>query len=429
MSDAKVEEVKQKPEQQTVFEKGEEEEEGEEIAYTDIYVRFNDDQEKDYCFQINTKTRFRDLDRIFETLPLSLRPSIFYHARPIGYRKSTSPGYLTEDGNFIFDNDAGKIKSSIFPPDELINNHVWPGQLILPEWEFNYFAFYSLVLALLAWLYTDLPDFISPTPGICLTNQITRVLSSIAVKYGYNGLAAKLMEDIEDDVSIPLQCIFFAFHVIKLFFLFGFLYTGVFNPIKLLRFNLFGNSNVKLNVTKEELVELGWTGTKKATIDDYKDYYRELKIEEHGGMIPAHQAGLFQVIKHLGVQLKEGEGYNTPLVKENMDRPLKEIVREAQEDASNFKFKLSYEWFVELGYVFAAQSQDKEGKELTDLIKQFRRYGLIASNEKIKTVVQARKSQEKFEVPLDERPLKQLPVKGDQKPTPVEGAVVETVEN
>ena len=81
-------------------------EEESEVAFLDIYIRFNNDMEKDYCFQVKTTTVFKDLYKIFKTLPLSLRPSVFYHAEPIGFRKSTSPGYLTEDGNIVFDDDS-----------------------------------------------------------------------------------------------------------------------------------------------------------------------------------------------------------------------------------------------------------------------------------------------------------------------------------
>ena len=93
----------------------------EEIAFLDVYVRFNQDSERDYCFQINTKTTFGDLFKIFETLPIALRPSVFYHTQPIGFQKSTAPGYLTEDGNFLFEDDAAKQVSSIIPKEELVN--------------------------------------------------------------------------------------------------------------------------------------------------------------------------------------------------------------------------------------------------------------------------------------------------------------------
>ncbi|CAK9438727.1 uncharacterized protein LODBEIA_P29510 [Lodderomyces beijingensis] len=398
VDEAKIEEARIKLAQHSLTE----EQDGEEVAFLDVYMRFNDDMEKDYCFQVTTKTRFKDLYKVFHTLPISLRPSVFYYSRPIGFRKSTAPGFLTEDGNFIFDNDAGKIKSAIIPSDELVNDHLWPGQLILPEWQFNDFAFFSTVALLVTWLYTDLPDFISPTPGICLTNQCTKLMAKAAAHFGFDSVAASLLKDIEGDVSIPLQCIFFGFHLIKAFFLFGFLYTGAFNPIKVFRFNGFGQSGVKLEVTREELVKLGWTGTRKATIDEYKDFYREYKIQEHGGMIAAHQAGLFNTIRHLGVQLHEGEGYNTPLSTDNKTAKMKELEIKAKTDPQ-FKFKLNYEWFAELGYVFAATSADKEGSDLAALIKQFRRYGLLVSDKRIQTVVQAKKKQAYADLLEDEQ--------------------------
>ena len=107
--------------------------------------------------------------------------------------------------------------------------------------------------------------------------------------------------------------------------------------------------SVKLDVTKEELVKLGWTGTRKATIDEYKEYYREFKINQHGGMIQAHRAGLFNTLRNLGVQLESGEGYNTPLTEENKLRTMRQIVEDAKKP--DFKLKLSYEYFAELGYV------------------------------------------------------------------------------
>ncbi|KAI5961164.1 GSF2 [Candida pseudojiufengensis] len=396
--------------------------ESEEIAFLDIYIRFNEDSEKDYCFQINTKTTFKDLYKIFNTIPISLRPSVFYNSKPIGFKKSTSPGFLTEDGNFLFDENSDKFTSSIIPLEEFINNHVWPGQLILPIWEFNYFSFYSVLSLLAIWLYTDLPDFISPTPGLCLTNQFTKILAYIVNEVGYPSISEMLIKDLEDEVSIVTQCIFFAFHILKLGFIFGFLYTGVFNPIKVFRFG----SGVKLDVSKEELIKLGWTGTKKATIDEYKDYYREYKIQQHGGMIQAHQAGLFKTIRHLGIQLQKGEGYNTELTKTTMMTTMNDLLKESEDNKSTFKLKLNYEWFAELGYVFASLSENKEGKELANLIKQFRRYGLLNTTPKIETIIANRKERD-IDTSLDppekinqlEELLKEQPIDDEKNDEPV----------
>ncbi|KAG8204233.1 hypothetical protein GWM34_00020, partial [Candida africana] len=364
-----------------------------EVGYLDIYLRFNDDMEKDYCFQVKTTTVFKDLYKVFRTLPISLRPSVFYHAQPIGFKKSVSPGYLTQDGNFIFDEDSQKQAVSVNDND-LINETVWPGQLILPVWQFNDFGFYSFLTFLACWLYTDLPDFISPTPGICLTNQMTKLMAWVLVQFGKDRFAETLLADLYDTVSVGAQCVFFGFHIIKCLFIFGFLYTGVFNPMRVFRLT---PRSVKLDVTKEELVKLGWTGTRKATIDEYKEYYREFKINQHGGMIQAHRAGLFNTLRNLGVQLESGEGYNTPLTEENKLRTMRQIVEDAKKP--DFKLKLSYEYFAELGYVFATNAENKEGSELAQLIKQYRRYGLLVSDQRIKTVVRARKGETDEEKP------------------------------
>lgn len=371
-------------------------EEESEVAFLDIYIRFNNDMEKDYCFQVKTTTVFKDLYKIFKTLPLSLRPSVFYHAEPIGFRKSTSPGYLTEDGNIVFDDDSQDQYAPVSDND-LINEKVWPGQLILPVWQFNEFGFYSFITFLLVWLYTDLPDFISPTPGLCLTNQMTKLLCWAAVQFGKQELADIIIKDLYDPVSVGAQIAFFVFHVVKIFFIFGIFYTGIFNPIKVFRWK---PKSVKLDVTREELIKLGWTGTRKATIDEYKEYYREFKINQYGGMIQAHRAGLFETLKHLGVQLESGEGYNTPMTEENKMRKMSEIVKESKEP--DFKVRLSYEYFAELGYVFAMNAEDKEGSELTELIKQYRRYGLLVSDARIKLVVKGRKGE------IEEKPAPQV---------------------
>ncbi|KAK6457480.1 glucose signaling factor 2 [Scheffersomyces xylosifermentans] len=356
-------------------------------GYFDVYMRFNDDIEKDYCFQIKTSTQFKDMFKVFDALPIALRPNVFYHGKPIGFRVSTAPGYLTEDGNFLFNYDAEKQYKNIKDLNDTVATHVWPGQLLLPVWEFNSFGWYSFLSFLLVWLYTDLPDFISPTPGICLTNQVSKLLSAIATYYGQGDTAQSLLDDISSPVPVTGQLVFFAFHVIKVLALVGVLWSGLFNPIKLFR---FGSKNIKLEVTKEELVELGWTGTRKATPDEYKDHYREYKIKEYGGMIQAHRAGLFDVMKNLGSELGPGEGYNTPTGHKGTFKELLEKAN-SEDDDLTFKLELNYEYFFQLGRVFSEFIDDKEGSELTEYIKQYRRYGLLYSDDNIKKIVQKRK--------------------------------------
>jgi len=354
--------------------------EAEDSGFLDVYIRFNDDLEKDYCFQIKLSDRFENLFKIFDTLPIALRPSIFHRARPIGFRVSTAPGYLTEDGGFLFDYAASKFYKNVLLSDKISAN-IWSGQLILPVWEFNTFAFYLFLTFLLVWLYTDLPSFVSPTPGICLTNQLTKGASYAATYFGYPAIAVSLLKEIEDPGSITAQCLFFGLHLFKSLVIFVIFYGGFFNPIKLWR---FGSSKIKLNITRDELIELGWTGSRKATPDEYKEYYRDYKIKEYGGMIKAHQAGLFDTLRDLGVFLKMGEGFSTPIDHKSTLKDLEEST----------KFTMNYEYIGLLGQYFTIYIQDKEGKELSDLIKQYRRYGLLHSNEKIQSIVQHRKALE-----------------------------------
>lgn len=348
-----------------------------EESFLEVYIRFNADSDKDYCFQLKLTTTFKDLLNIFNMLPLALRPSVFYNRMPLGFKVSTSPGYLTEDGNFLFDANAEKIVKSV-PQDEEVSKHCWPGQLILPIWEFNSFGYYAFVAFLLTWLYTDLPDFISPTPGICLTNQVAHAMIWALKYFGYTNLAVKLQRDLFEESSVTAQCFYFAFHLFKCFAIFVSLYFGIFNPIKLFRLT---PGSVKLKITREELLSIGWTGTAKADINDYRDYYRDYKIKEHGGMVSAHRAGLFSKLGNLGTQLGEGEGYNTPI-----DQKLT-----LKDDLEGSKLVLNYEYFTQLGLTFAMYIQDKEGQELVDCIKQYRRYGLLHANKKLKDIVAHRK--------------------------------------
>ena len=52
-----------------------------------------------------------------------------------------------------------------------------------------------------------------------------------------------------------------------------------------------------------------------------------------------------------------------------------------------------------LGICFATNAENKEGSELAQLIKQYRRYGLLVSDQRIKTVVRARKGETDEEKP------------------------------
>lgn len=353
-------------------------EKDQDAAALEVYLRFNDDMEKDYCFQITTTTEFKDLLHIFDTLPISLRPNMFYEPRPTGFIVSTSPGYLTEDGALLFsyETNEAKYQKKVDLHDK-IAKHCWPGQLVMPEWEFNSFGFYSFLTFLIVWLYTDLPDFISPTPGLCLTNQVSNLAAYIARRVGYARVADMVIKDVQEPVNVGAQCVFFFFHCIKVLAIYFVVWSGMFNPIKVFRWNFFSKPKP---VTKEMLIELGWTGSKRANADEYKEFYRTYKIKQHGGMVPAHQAGLFSTLKNLGVFLGDGEGFNTPVTATNK-----------LTDISTDKFVLSYAYFVKLGEYFEEYIKDKSVEEVNDAIKQFRRYGLLDSSDEVTELVKKRK--------------------------------------
>lgn len=343
----------------------------------EIYVRFGDDMEKDYCFQITTTSRFRSLLKIFSSLPIALRPNVFYDLIPRGFVVLTAPGYLTEDGALLFSYETGEKRfQKKVALDDIVAESCWPGQLVMPIWHFNSFGFYSFVSLLGAWLYTDLPDFVSPTPGHCLTNYTSKFLSKVGHYYGYHELADRLLADVLEEIGIGTQCIFFVFHILKVLGIFFIVWGGFFNPPRIWSNPFAGQPEV----TKEVLVELGWTGSKRGNADEYKDHYREVKIKEYGGMVPAHQAGLFTKLKKLGVFLGEGEGFNTPL---SSERSVSEITKD--------KFVLSYGYFVKLGEHFESFIANKLQEEVSAAIKEFRRYGLLSSSEEIKALVEARK--------------------------------------
>lgn len=347
-------------------------------AALEVYLRFNDDMEKDYCFQITTATEFRDLLKIFETLPISLRPNVFYEPKPLGFVVSTAPGYLTEDGGLLFSYETGQAKyQKKVSLNDKIAKHCWPGQLVMPVWEFNSFGFYSFITFLLVWLYTDLPDFISPTPGLCLTNQMSKVAAFVARKVGYAHIAELVIKDVQEPVNVGAQCVFFFFHFVKVLVLYFVVWSGLFNPTKVFRINFFQKPKP---ITKEMLIELGWTGSKRANADEYKEFYRTYKIKELGGMVPAHQAGLFTKLKNLGVFLGDGEGFNTPVNASNKFS-----------DVSAEKFVLSYGYFVKLGEYFEEYIKGKTPEEVNDAIKQFRRFGLLHSSDDVEEAVLTRK--------------------------------------
>jgi hypothetical protein len=353
-----------------------------EDARLEVYIRMNDDNEKDYCFSVGLNDTFEDLIKIFTTLKLSLRPNAFYDQIPVGFKISTDPGYLTMYGGLLFNDDAHK-STKLMKLNDKVSDHVWPGQLIIPVWRSNDFTFYSVVLWLLTWLYTDLPDFISPTPGICLTNQISKIIAKVLTAFELNDLASDILaETIVSKTSITAQCIFFTFHFLKCVMVFFVLYFGIFNPyslnpVKVYHLNLTDKLDEK---KKQELISIGWTGSRRAILDEFKEHIREFEIQRVGGIVKASKLGLFEKLKNPGVKLGEGEGFQTPFE----DIKSLQYLEEHPE-----KFLLSYDYFAELGEYFE-NHLTTESTDANKDIKDFRKFGPMSNTERIKTIIEKR---------------------------------------
>ncbi|ODV96225.1 hypothetical protein PACTADRAFT_49610 [Pachysolen tannophilus NRRL Y-2460] len=352
----------------------------------EIYVRMNADLEKDYCFNFKSSETFQSLFKIFSTLPVQLTPSIFYDKYPIGFEVSTAPGFLTENGGLLFSYEADNRKKNYLVKvdnEDILGEKCWPGQLIFPVWQVSNARVFTIASLLFGWLYTDLPDFISPTPGICLTNQISRVLSYLAlVLLDNKGLSESLYAETIEIISIPRQCFFFALHLLKVLFVFGFLYSGIFNPYSLNPLDIIGK---KADVTKDELLSIGWTGSKKGTIDEYKEYYRELKIKQAGGVVEANKSGLLRRLRRTGVDLGKDEGFNTkiPTTQEEKNALTLEKMRKLN------KFKLNYDYISKIESIFQNKIS-KGSSNVAQDIKLFRKFGPLESNDEIKEIVQQR---------------------------------------
>lgn len=290
--------------------------------YYDIYIRMKDSPDNDICFQIqDNKTTFNDLIKIFEVIPIVFSPSIFYEKVPIGFSISFYPGFLTRTGGILFEQESGNKKylKKIDDLNDHVSDHCLPGQLIIPIFKKRTLLHQGILLSLAAWLYTDLPDFISPTPGICFTNY-----ASLAIVYLFRYVlnrpvqAQKFYDDIFEPVGIVGQCIYFAFHIFKVLLLYFILWSGSFNPYS-------WTKQPKLHdINKEKLVDVGWTGAIKLQKPQYQDEYRNFLISKFGSFINVYKAGKLSYVKECVIPLEDGEGYSSNSgikVSDELDHP------------------------------------------------------------------------------------------------------------
>ncbi|SCW00762.1 LAFE_0C11430g1_1 [Lachancea fermentati] len=365
----------------------------------EIYIRFNDDCENDYAFQVSKEDTFQSKTmKIFEeTGGLShymvLKPSIFYKDRPIALYKSMHPGFLTENGCVIFHYDADKKEylEKLDLTDKKIIDQLWPGQLVVPKWEVNRKTVIIYILTILAWLYTDLPDVISPTPGICLTNQVSKRIMVLAYKFNYVGVANKLKEEIQvNSAGVIAQWLFFLLHILKVLIVTSIFYTGMANPISFNPFKFYSTRSIVVTknkaTIKDTLRDLGWIGAKRATYDDYRDTYYKYAIDKAGGMVPAYKSGAMKSAASPGVALTNGEGFQTPLDKRFTESTFKTMEKSG-------KFVLSEEYFIQLEKDLKENIKKCDGviPNINAEIRRFRRYGLFECSEELSHLVELRK--------------------------------------
>ncbi|AWU74876.1 uncharacterized protein C5L36_0B01410 [Pichia kudriavzevii] len=270
----------------------------------DIYMRMNHSAEYDFCFQVNDQTTFKDLFKIFK-LPMVFSPSIFYSKDPTGFSVSTHPGYLSRTGTVVFDTYAHKQKylTRISNLNDKISQHCLPGQLIVPTFERRYFLHFSVISFFLAWLFVDLPEHIAPIKGLSPTYRLTDVICYFIKEFlDKPDIAQHFHDGIYAPVDVIEQWIYFSFHLIKCTMLYFFVWSGLFNP--------YSFRKPALAVTKDELIEIGWTGVKKGGKADVQDGYRSSLIQEHGTIIGIFNAGKLEYVKECFIDLQRGEGYD-----------------------------------------------------------------------------------------------------------------------
>ncbi|TID13599.1 hypothetical protein CANINC_004861 [Pichia inconspicua] len=356
----------------------------------DIYIRMKYSADSDFCFQVTSSTSFRDLFKIFKTVPIVLSPSIFYDQIPIGFAISQHPGYLSRTGAIIFDTNAHDQKYlKNVDLDAKLKDNVLPGQLIVPHFQERTFLKYSIISLLLVWLYTDLPDFISPTPGICLTNHATVFITYVLREWlNLPQQAQRFYDDIFEPVGIVGQCIYFIFHIVKIAMFYLILWAGMFNPYK------FSLVRQKLDsLTKDDLIEIGWTSAVKAQKLQYQDEYRKFLIAQHGSIMNIFKAGKLGYIKECVIELKNGEGYASSL---------------PQTDDIEVPFKLTFDLLMKERAYFNRRLQSLEPSKIFEEIKKYRTFGPKYPCPELQTLVD--KKFEKINLEIQESNVKTNPI-------------------
>ena len=319
--------------------------------------------------------RVKNLIDIFKSLPMVLSPSYFYNAIPIGFAVSKEPGFLTSEGAILFNPDSHKEQHlKKVDQDARIKAVAWEGQLIEPIWEYNYTRWITIVSLLFFWLYLDLPQYITPTPGYAPTMLLFNF-----VEYYFPALKDEGPSPFDTAIW---QWAFFAFHIIKVAVIYLIFWVGGVNPVS---FNPIENRKASKNeITRDKLLNVGWTGSRRATPHEWKEENRKQKIEKAGGIVKAYHAGILTGIGDAGVTLGKGEGWDS-------SSPTQAEESIAGDEPR--KFIVNRRYLTELYQVLASHLNNGElsEEEKGAVIKSFRRGGPEEGPERIKELYAARK--------------------------------------
>ncbi|ODQ65311.1 hypothetical protein NADFUDRAFT_83331 [Nadsonia fulvescens var. elongata DSM 6958] len=354
----------------------------------DIYVRMNNDFEKDYCFSVNRDDPVSFLYKIFETVPINLAPSYFYENTPVGFAVSHEPGFLTSTGTLLFNHNAHKPEflREIKDLNVSFKDVVWDGQLIVPLWKKHTRHHATIISILLVWLFTDLPAFIAPIPNMALSNHIMRVAD-----YFYDNPAITEAAEPGHFSGIYSQLAFFAFHVVKCVALYFILRSGLVNPITLSWFKSGKVKSKSANLSREDLVSIGWTAARRDTINEWRDEYRQHVIDSNGGIVPAFQKGLLKDIGTRGFNLSKGEGFDSPFPFNN------------NPDENDVKLIINDEYLVQLASGLLKIYNDPEVSDIEKVkaTRAFRSRGNFDDNEYLQAMYSKRLAAQADNKPTD----------------------------
>lgn len=303
---------------------------------------------------------------------MALCPSYLHHRIPSGFKVSTQPGFLTSEGALLYSRNAtDEHHLRAVDGSTPIHKAAWEGQLIVPVWRSHQGRLLVFLSILMGWLYLDLPQYITPTPGISPSIIFLRLLDRF---FGTTVANETLEVNTSGKVS---QWIFFALHFLKVVIIWSIISFGAINPIS---FNPMERRRQK-PLKEEELLSLGWTGARRVTPLEWREDNRTHQIASSGGIAVAFNNGVLQELGNAGVYLGHGEGWSTPLGNK---------VTTNEED----KVLLSDDYYQTLfqGISAALHNPELSTEEKNALLKAFRRSGPVDGPPSLQQIYKVRKS-------------------------------------